>query len=151
MEPTPSTPPAPAPHLQYATHKICAPSILFRLKQQLAQIILPKLLRPCPSDPPQGFPTDSAVLRAPDLSRSWIEPGLDTLSQKPPLDLSSKLGKDGRLTSEEHKHHFDLKLCMFCGAMGYMAKDCWKSTSHAAKMSPAPETKPEASTPEAKK
>ncbi|KIK72305.1 hypothetical protein PAXRUDRAFT_78081, partial [Paxillus rubicundulus Ve08.2h10] len=33
----------------------------------------------------------------------------------------------------ERKRHFDLKLCMFCGGSGHMAKDCRKSTSKAAK------------------
>ncbi|KAF9221210.1 hypothetical protein BS17DRAFT_819775 [Gyrodon lividus] len=73
-----------------------------------------------------------------------------------PLDLSSKLGKDRHLTSKEHKHHFDLKLCVFCRATGHMAKDCQKSTSCVskactAKISPTPEMNLEASTPEAKK
>ncbi|KIK72968.1 hypothetical protein PAXRUDRAFT_73980, partial [Paxillus rubicundulus Ve08.2h10] len=48
-------------------------------------------------------------------------------------DLSQKLCKDGKLTSEEQKCCFDLKLCMFCGNPGHMAKDCCKSTSKAAK------------------
>ncbi|KAF9218325.1 hypothetical protein BS17DRAFT_654575, partial [Gyrodon lividus] len=52
---------------------------------------------------------------------------------KPTSDLSSKLGKDRRLTSEECKRHFDLKLCMFCGAAGHVAKDCQKSTSRPAR------------------
>ncbi|KIJ59175.1 hypothetical protein HYDPIDRAFT_33467 [Hydnomerulius pinastri MD-312] len=70
-------------------------------------------------------------------------------------DLSKKLGKDGKLTSDERKRRFDLKLCMFCGDAGHMAKDCPKSTSRAAKARAAitvatPEPKPEASS-EAKK
>ncbi|KAF9221430.1 hypothetical protein BS17DRAFT_819667 [Gyrodon lividus] len=51
----------------------------------------------------------------------------------PQTDLLQKLGKGGKLTSKERKCCFDLKLCMFCGASGHMAKDCHKSTSKAAK------------------
>ncbi|KAF8833353.1 hypothetical protein BDN67DRAFT_1017655 [Paxillus ammoniavirescens] len=74
---------------------------------------------------------------------------------KPQSDLSSKLRKDGHLTSEERKCHFNLKLCMFCGAAGHMAKDCRKSSSNVSKARAAKtstlETQPEASTSEAKK
>ena len=45
------------------------------------------------------------------------------LSCKVP-DLSGKLGKDGKLTSEERQCHLDNGLCMCCGAKGHMAKDC---------------------------
>jgi hypothetical protein len=48
-------------------------------------------------------------------------------------DLTTKLGKDGKLTTTEHKHHFNNKLCMFCGLAGHIAKDCLKSTSWASK------------------
>jgi len=44
-------------------------------------------------------------------------------------ELSDKLGKDGKLTSEERKRRFDMNLCMFCGATGHKAKDCPKSGS----------------------
>jgi len=72
-------------------------------------------------------------------------------------ELSDKLGKDGKLTSEERKRRFDMNLCMFCGATGHKAKDCPKSGSRAAKARAATatttntsEAKPTAST-EAKK
>ena len=48
-------------------------------------------------------------------------------------DLSSKLGKDDKLTPQERQHRLDKNLCLFCGASGHMAKDCPKSTSAAAK------------------
>jgi len=48
-------------------------------------------------------------------------------------ELSDKLGKDGKLTSEECKRRFNMNLCMFCGATGHKAKDCPKSGSRAAK------------------
>ena len=43
------------------------------------------------------------------------------------------LGKDGKLTEEEHQRHFKEKLCIFCGQPGHMAKDCPKSSSKASK------------------
>ena len=63
-------------------------------------------------------------------------------------DLTSKLGKDGKLTTVERKHCFDNKLCMFCGLAGHMAKDCPKSTSRASKgrtVTTTPEAKLEVS------
>ena len=48
-------------------------------------------------------------------------------------NLTTKLGKDGKLTAAEWKNCFDNKLCMFCGLAGHIAKDCPKSTSWASK------------------
>ena len=48
-------------------------------------------------------------------------------------DLSSKLGKDGKLTNEEHCCRFENNLCMFCGQSGHIARDCPCSSSCAAK------------------
>ena len=48
-------------------------------------------------------------------------------------DLSSKLGKDGKLTPEERQRRVDNKLCLFCGKPGHMARDCRKSSSNATK------------------
>jgi hypothetical protein len=78
---------------------------------------------------------------------------MSTSSTPKALDLNTKLGKDRKLTAEEHQRCFDKKLCLFCGRPGHSAQDCTKSTSHAAKGHAAtvtPETKQEASS-EAKK
>ena len=48
-------------------------------------------------------------------------------------DLTSKLGKDGKLTPQECQHCMDKNLCLFCGAPGHVTKDCSKSTSVASK------------------
>ena len=67
-------------------------------------------------------------------------------SSTPKPDLMSKLGSDGKLTSDERKRCFNNKLRMFCGVGGHMAKDFPKSTSRASKGCSAtttPETKPE--------
>jgi len=48
-------------------------------------------------------------------------------------DLSSKLGKDGKLTPQERQRRLDNKLCLFCGTSGHVAKDCPKSTSASSK------------------
>ena len=42
-------------------------------------------------------------------------------------DLSSKLGPDGKLTSEEKQRRIDKGLCLVCGDRGHMAKECPKS------------------------
>ena len=53
--------------------------------------------------------------------------------KKPNSDLSSKLGKDGKLTHQERQRCFDQNICLFCGKGGHVAKDCSKATSSAAK------------------
>ena len=56
-------------------------------------------------------------------------------------DLSSKLGKDGKLTPEERQHRLDKNLCLFCGASDHKAADCNKATAtvkaHASKTTSA--------------
>jgi hypothetical protein len=67
----------------------------------------------------------------------------------PTSDLSSKLGRDGKLTKEERQRRFENKLCMFCGKPGHVAKDCNRASSRAAKaravMAADPEADPVAS------
>ena len=47
------------------------------------------------------------------------------------LDLTNKLGKDGKLTADEQKWHLDNNLCMFCGGPGHFADNCPKKTKKA--------------------
>ena len=52
-------------------------------------------------------------------------------------DLSSKLGKDGKLTQQERQCRLDKNLCLFCRASGHMAKDfpkCAEAKACAAKL-----------------
>ena len=71
----------------------------------------------------------SLVSSAQPLSLSSLT--LKKLGKTP--QLLDKLSKDGKLTSEEHKHRFDQNLCMFCGSSSHKAKECPKSGSWAAK------------------
>ncbi|KIO12084.1 hypothetical protein M404DRAFT_19917 [Pisolithus tinctorius Marx 270] len=48
-------------------------------------------------------------------------------------EIAHLLGKDGKLTSTERQCRMKNNLCLFCGDAGHSAKDCPKSTSHAAK------------------
>ena len=78
-------------------------------------------------------------------SGSTSSKGSTSESKKLNPDLSSKLGKDGKLTPQERQCHLDKNLCLFCGVSGHMAKDCPKSTSAAVKActaltTPAPES-----------
>ena len=45
---------------------------------------------------------------------------------KPGPDLTRKLGKDGKLTPQEHQCRMDNNLCLFCGKTGHIAKECPK-------------------------
>ena len=49
------------------------------------------------------------------------------------LDLTGKLGKDGKLTPQERQRRMDNSLCLFCGKTGHIAKECPKSTAIAAR------------------
>ena len=78
-------------------------------------------------------------------SGSTSSKGSSSESKKSNPDLSSKLGKDSKLTPQERQCRLDKNLCLFCGASGHMDKDCPKSTSTAAKAraaltTPAPES-----------
>ncbi|KAG6328458.1 hypothetical protein ID866_10631 [Astraeus odoratus] len=44
---------------------------------------------------------------------------------------SNKLGKDGKPTTAEHKRHFNLNLCMFCGGNGHFLDKCPKKEAKA--------------------
>ena len=57
----------------------------------------------------------------PDLSSSSRQ------NKKP--NLSNKLGKDGKLTSEECTCRFTNNLCMFCIGTGHKVSECQKNTS----------------------
>jgi len=48
-------------------------------------------------------------------------------------ETPAHLGKDGKLTEEEHQWCIKDKLCMFCGQPSHMARDCPKSTSKSSK------------------
>jgi len=47
------------------------------------------------------------------------------------LDLTNRLGKDGKLTADEHKRCLDNNLCMFCGGTGHFVDNCPKKTKKA--------------------
>lgn len=72
----------------------------------------------------------------------------------PKSDLSSKLGKDGKLTPAERQRRFANNLCLFCGEAGHTAKECSKSGSSASKgkgRAAKSEPKSDASTEDSKK
>ena len=47
--------------------------------------------------------------------------------------IADKLGKDGKLNSEERQRRFDNNLCLYCGGTGHQTKDCKKAASSAIK------------------
>ena len=52
---------------------------------------------------------------------------------KPGPDLTGKLGKDRKLTPQEHQCRMDNSLCLFCRKTGHIAKECLKSLAIAAR------------------
>src|SRR5467141_195270 len=66
-------------------------------------------------------------------SSSTQSKGSSSNPKKSTPDLSSKLGKDGKLMPQERQCRLDNKLCLFCGTSGHVAKDCPKSTSASSK------------------
>jgi len=46
-------------------------------------------------------------------------------------DLTNKLGKDGKLTTDERKRHLENNLCMFCRGTGHFVDNCPKKTKKA--------------------
>ena len=57
----------------------------------------------------------------------------NTNQKKPSPDLSSKLGKDSKLTQAEQQRHFKQNLCLFCSKTGHITKECSKVMSSAVK------------------
>jgi len=55
--------------------------------------------------------------------------GSTSEQKEPTTDLPLKLGKDGKLTPQEHQCHLDNKLCLFCSTAGHIVKDCMKAAS----------------------
>jgi len=47
------------------------------------------------------------------------------------LDLTNKLGKDGKLTADEHKRQLKNNLCMFCGGTRHFVDNCPKKSKKA--------------------
>ena len=80
------------------------------------------------------FSKGSSHSKPKNTSSSSTQNKGSTTEQKPTTpDLSSKLGKDGKLTPPERQRRLDNKLCLFCGASGHVTKDCPKSTSASSK------------------
>src|SRR6266481_2554606 len=52
---------------------------------------------------------------------------------KATLEITGKLGRDGKLTPQERQHCLDNSLCLFCAKPGHIAKDCSKTSSSAVK------------------
>lgn len=50
-------------------------------------------------------------------------------SSKPKSDLSSKLDKNGKLTTQERERRIKAGLCLFCGQSGHMARECPRSAA----------------------
>ena len=112
--------------------------------RQLAQAInahywerkseITRQVKPHSSSEKTPIPSSASTPASPKDSKELTKltkPSVVTAATRP--DLTSKLGKDSKLTAKERKHHFDNELCMFCSLAGHIAKDCPKSTSWAVK------------------
>ena len=56
------------------------------------------------------------------------------------LDLTDKLGKDGKLTAQECQRHLDNELCLLCSKSGHMVRDFPKSMKARAAKTSDPKT-----------
>ena len=68
---------------------------------------------------------DPKITRNPEAAPKGKAP--ENLKSGP--DLTGKLGKDRKLTPQEHQHHMDNSLCLFCRKTGHVAKECLKPTA----------------------
>ena len=105
---------------------------------------------PSTTVPKNSAPSDNTKCNDNPPSNSSNKPSKPSGSSTSTPDLSNKLGKDGKLTAEERKRRMDNRLCLFCGGPGHSARDCFKSTSRAAKARAATATTTSGKTPEAK-
>jgi hypothetical protein len=63
-------------------------------------------------------------------SKSKSNSGNNKTSDKPKVNaLTDKLGRDGKLTSDERERRMKEKLCLYCGKPGHKASECNKSAS----------------------
>ena len=67
---------------------------------------------------------DLKILRNPEATPNGKAPE----NLKAGLDLTGKLGKDSKLTPQEHQCRMDNSLCLFCGKTRHIAKECPKLT-----------------------
>jgi hypothetical protein len=66
-------------------------------------------------------------------------------------DLSSKLGKDGKITDQERQRRIDNNLCLYCGGHGHTAKDCHKASNAKARAAKASKPEGKSDSPDASK
>ena len=108
----------------------------------------PSMSKSAPDKSSTSASTSSYSATSKDTKKSKGKAANSSGSSGGKPDLTTKLGKVGKLTTVEQKNCFDNKLCMFCGLAGHITKDCLKSTSWVSKGCTAVttlETKPEVS------
>jgi len=70
--------------------------------------------------PPQTAPSRSSQKPSRQLSSIVKLPSLST----PHVDLSDKLGRDGKLNGNERKCRIDNNLCLYCGSKDHKVDGC---------------------------
>ena len=69
---------------------------------------------------PQTTPSQSSLKPSRQPSSIVKSPSLST----PRIDLSDKLGRDGKLNSNEHKRHINNNLCLYCRSKNHKVDGC---------------------------
>ena len=70
--------------------------------------------------PPQTAPSRSSQKPSRRPSSIVKSPSLSTLC----VDLSDKLGRDGKLNGNERKRHINNNLCLYCGSKDHKVDGC---------------------------
>ena len=83
------------------------------------------------TSPPSNPPTKPSGSSSSSSPKNSSTSGSPKTPSNPPKPYADKLGKDGKLTSEERQRRFANHLCLFCGGAGHNVDACPKKSAAA--------------------
>jgi Zinc knuckle len=96
-------------------------------------------------------PKPSSAFRSENPSNSDARNRTKNYKEKPKHFSSDKVGKNGKLTTEERERRIKEDLCLYCGEKGHKAQDCPKSKAAKARASALTSDEPAAGSADSKK